>query len=185
MPKLKIILPTTKYETKLKKIAQEFKEHHNRFDINHRDKIVQALEQNDFETYFKQSEDCRNGITIPGHVPSSLLWIMNQEEIIAIADIRHYLNDYLRNVQGGHIAYEVVPSHRGKGLMNIIGKMLLQYAYDHFEIKEALITCREENIPSHKVITRLMNEMGGYPDTDTLIDGEVEKRYWIKTIKEN
>ena len=185
MPQLKIILPTTKYETELKKIAQEFKDNPSCFDINHRNKIVEALEQNDFSTYFKKSEDCRNGNPPSGHVPSSHLWIMNQEEIIAIADIRHYLNDYLRNVQGGHIAYEVVPSYRGKGLMNIIGKMLLQYAYNHFEIKEALITCRAENIPSYKVITRLMNEMGGYPDTDTLIDDEVKKRYWIKTIKEN
>ena len=176
MTNLEIILPTKKYETELKKIAQEFKDNPSHFDINHRNKIVEALEQNDFETYLKKSEDSRNGITIPGHVPSSLLWIMDQEKIVAIADIRHYLNDYLRNVQGGHIAYEVVPSYRGKGLMNPIGKMLLKYTYDHFEIKEALITCREQNIPSHKVITRLMNEMGGYPDTDTLIDGEVEKR---------
>lgn len=181
MTNLKIILPTKEWETELNKIALEFQENPSPFDINHRDEIVTAYETNDFASYFTKAENARNGITNEGHVPSSLLWIMAGGNIVAIADIRHFLNDYLRNVQGGHIAYEMVPSYRGKGLMNKIGKMLLSYAKENFGIQEALITCREKNIPSQKVIVRLMNEMGGHPDTDTLVDGAVEKRYWVKT----
>lgn len=181
MTNLKIVLPSTTYEKELSKIAVEFINTPSPFDIMHRNNIVTAYETNNFESYFTKVENNRNGITNEGRVPSSLLWIMDEEKIVAIADIRHFLNDYLRNVQGGHIAYEIVPSFRGKGLMNKIGKMLLSYAKENFGIQEALITCREKNIPSHKVIVRLMNEMGGHPDTDTLIDEEVEKRYWIKT----
>ncbi len=182
MQELKITLPTKEYEAELKKIALEFQENPSPFDINHRDKIVRAFENNDMNPYFKKCENSRNGLNLPKeHVPSSLLWITSGEKIVAIADIRHTLNDYLRNVEGGHIAYEVVPSFRGKGLMNKIGKMLLSYAKENFSIQEALITCREKNIPSHKIIVKLMQEMGGHPDTDTLVDGAVEKRYWIKT----
>ena len=181
MTNLKIILPNTAYEKELLKIAKEFKENTSVFDIMHRDKIVEAYENNDFEAYFTMAKCFREGPTPKGFVPSSFLWIMDGENIVAIADIRHHLNDYLRNVQGGHIAYEMVPSYRGKGLMNQIAKMLLAYAKENFGVTEALITCREKNIPSYKVIMRLMNEMGGYPDTDTLVDGEVEKRCWINT----
>lgn len=184
MSQFKIILPDKKYTEELLKIAKEFKENPTPFDISHRNKIVSAFENNDADGYFKNCENYRKGINLPeGRVPSFNLWIMNDQDIIAIADIRPTLNDYLRNVQGGHLAYEMAPSYRGKGLMNLIGKMLLEYMYDEFKIQKALITCREKNIPSYKVITRLMNEMGGTPDTDTLIDGEIEKRFWINTIK--
>ncbi|MBO7243820.1 MAG: GNAT family N-acetyltransferase [Alphaproteobacteria bacterium] len=184
MSNYKIVFPDKKHKKELFNIAKEFKENPTSFDINHMDKIVEAYEKNDLEMYLKKCEESRKGINLPeGHVPSFNLWIVKDDKIIAIADIRPTLNDYLRNVQGGHLAYEMVPSYRGKGLMNTIGKMLLQYMYEHFEIKEALITCREANTPSYKVISRLMNEMGGHQDTDTIIDGETEKRFWVNTLK--
>ncbi len=178
---LKIVLPDTAYLLELKKIAQSFKDNPTPFDIYHMDQIVQALDQDDFDNYFSMAENYR-GTNIPkGRVPCSFLWIMSADKIVAIADIRHTLNDYLRHVCGGHIAYEVVPEYRGKGLMNPIGKLLLKYARDNFGIKEALITCHIENTASYKVISRLMREMGGKEETDTLVDNHIEKRFWVTT----
>lgn len=178
---LKLTLPTPVYLESLKDIAQEFKENPTPFDISHTDKLVKALNTNDFDAYFNMVERLRGPDIPKGRVPSSFLWVVAEDKIVGIADIRHTLNDYLRNVCGGHIAYALAPSYRGKGLMNQIGKLLLQYARDNFGIKEALITCHIENTPSYKVIYRLMTEMGGRPETDTIVDNHIEKRFWVKT----
>lgn len=184
MENFQIIHPNPLWIEEIKNVAQEFKKYPTAFDICHMKKIVQAFNENDFNGYFKFSEDMR-GVNVPrGFVPSSFLWIIKDEKIVAIADIRHMLNDYLRNVCAGHLAYEMVPSYRGKGLMTSIAKMLLKYARDNFGIEEALITCHIENIASYKVMTKLMNELGGHPDTDTIVDGHIEKRCWVKTQKD-
>lgn len=182
---LKIILPNENYKKQLKHIAQQLKNNPSPFDIRHAEKIVEFYEQDTIASYFQIAEK-NSSINQPeGRVPSSWIWIVSEGKIVAIADIRHMLNDYLRNVQGGHIAYEVVPEFRGKGLMNKVGKLILKYARDNFGIHEALITCNIENMASHKTIVRLMNEMGGHPDTDTIVDDHIEKRYWVKTEKED
>lgn len=181
MTDYKIELASKEYMQELTHIAKEFKDNPSRFDLEHRNLIVSCYENGDFTPYFTKVENSRKGIVPEGKVAASYLFVIKEEKIIAIANIRHELNDYLRNVLGGHIGYEMVPAYRGKGLMNKIAKCILAYARDNLGITQALITCKEENIPSLKIITRLMHELGGYPDTDTLVDGKVNKRCWIET----
>ena len=183
--KLELIFPDKEYMANLKSVAKEFKENPTPYDISHMTTLVDFFKANHLEDYFELADTKRSIDQPEGFVPSTWLWVVQDGKIVAVADIRHTLNDYLRNVCGGHIAYGIVPSYRGKGLMNPIGKLLLKYARDHFGINEALITCHIENTPSYKVILRLMKEMGGHPDTDTFVDDHIEKRCWVLTEKED
>ena len=56
-----------------------------------------------------------NGIDIPPErVPSSMLWLVNDDEFIGCTDIRHNLTDRLL-LSDGHIGYEVRFSKWNKG----------------------------------------------------------------------
>lgn len=186
MHNFQVIFPDKNLKEELKTIAVDFKENKTPFDIYHIEKIINSYDQNNLDDYFQTSINAKDASKLPpDRVPSYFIWVVDGDKIVAIADIRPILNDYLRNVEGGHLAYAMVPAYRGKGLMNKVGKLILQYAKENFDLNEVLITCHVENIPSYRVITRLINEMGGHPDTDTLVDGHIEKRCWVKTFHSN
>lgn len=49
-----------------------------------------------------------------GHVPSTTLWWAGGDEYLGRIQLRHELNDFLREY-GGHIGYDVAPQHRRQG----------------------------------------------------------------------
>lgn len=88
-----------------------------------------------------------------GLVPSSTYFLYNKEhdKILGACNIRHYLNERLRN-GGGHIGDGVRPSCRGKGY----GKEIVRLALEECKklgIKEVLMSCNPDNIASKKTIT--------------------------------
>ena len=77
---------------------------------------------------------------------------------------------------GGLIGYSIRPSQRGKGYAN----EMLKLALDKFKktnIQNVLITCKDFNIASKKVIEK---NGGILEDTYKNDDGYTYMRYWIK-----
>ena len=55
------------------------------------------------------------GLDLPdGYVPDTYFFLWDDNEIVGLFKIRHYLNDFLRK-GAGHIGYGILPEHRGKG----------------------------------------------------------------------
>lgn len=55
------------------------------------------------------------GIDLPdGYVPDTYYFLWDDQEIVGLFKIRHYLNDFLASGPG-HIGYAVLPKNRGKG----------------------------------------------------------------------
>lgn len=55
------------------------------------------------------------GIDLPdGYVPDTYYFLWDDQEIVGLFKIRHYLNDFLASGPG-HIGYAVLPKYRGKG----------------------------------------------------------------------
>ena len=55
------------------------------------------------------------GLELPdGYVPDTYFFLWDDNEIVGLFKIRHYLNDFLRN-GAGHIGYGILPEYRGKG----------------------------------------------------------------------
>jgi predicted acetyltransferase len=67
-----------------------------------------------------------------------------------MTSIRHTLNEALMK-RGGHIAYGVRPTERGKGYANEILHLGLE-KLDELGVDKALLTCDKSNLASVKTI---------------------------------
>ncbi|WP_432361264.1 GNAT family N-acetyltransferase [Sporosarcina sp. UB5] len=99
----------------------------------------------------------------------------NDERIVGMVNIRHGLNDYLRQV-GGHIGYGIRPSERRKGYATYLLSEALHIT-DELGIRSVLVTCNEDNIGSAAVI---VNNGGVEDESFTEPHGNVVRRFWIK-----
>ena len=114
--------------------------------------------------------------TVPeGLVPSSTYLGIREKDnyIVGMIDIRHYLNDFLKQF-GGNIGYSVRKSERNKGYAKQMLKLALEKCKE-LKIKKVLITCDEDNIASEKVI---LSANAKFEDIRN-VDGENKKRFWI------
>ncbi|MEC5425477.1 GNAT family N-acetyltransferase [Virgibacillus sp. C22-A2] len=109
-------------------------------------------------------------------LPNSSYFLMNdQQQVVAMVDIRHELNDFLYN-EGGHIGYSVRPSERRKGYATrILGEALKKCK--KLNITRVLVTCDGDNIGSAKTIVK----NGGVEDESFQNEnGELIRRFWIE-----
>ena len=129
----------------------------------------------DFDAFLKIQEDEREGKNLPeGKVAHTSYWLVDGDRFIGRIDIRHKLNDALMHI-GGHIGYAIRPSEREKGYGSLILKLALPKA-KALGIDKALLTCKEENTSSKKIIEK----NGGIFENKVLADdGTPSLRYWI------
>jgi predicted acetyltransferase len=104
-------------------------------------------------------------------VPSTTHWWVDGDTWLGRINIRHRLNEYLRDI-GGHIGYDVRPSARRRGHATAMLAAALPVAAS-YGIEKALITCDADNTASRKVI----EANGG-----VLEDRRGDKlRFWVPT----
>lgn len=128
------------------------------------------------EIWFEELKKRSCEDTVPeGLVPSSTYLGVREEDnyIVGMIDIRHYLNEYLTQV-GGHIGYGVRKTERNKGYAKQMLKLALEKCKE-LKIKKVLITCDEDNIASEKVILSANAKLEDIRN----VDGENKKRFWI------
>lgn len=110
-------------------------------------------------------------------VPASTYFTIRESDniIVGMVNIRHYLNDILKNV-GGHIGYGIRPSERGKGYAKIQLYLALLEC-KKLGIEEAMVDCTKSNIKSEKTIIAL----GGVFDKEFYDQPHkrVLRNYWI------
>lgn len=109
-------------------------------------------------------------------VPQSPFWIVLGNEYAGRLNIRHELNETLRQF-GGHIGYAVRPSMRRRGIATRALELGLVEARD-LGLNRVLVTCSDDNIGSRKVI----EANGGVLEdvVETVFHPEPVRRYWIK-----
>jgi predicted acetyltransferase len=88
-------------------------------------------------------------------VPASTYFTVreNDNKIVGMVNLRHYLNDMLRQV-GGHIGYSIRPTERGKGYAKVQLYLALLEC-KKLGIEEAMVDCVKSNIKSEKTIIAL------------------------------
>ncbi len=124
-----------------------------------------------FKDHIFSNINMSRGINLqPQWVPQTKYWLFVDGYPVGIGKLRHYLNDNLRKI-GGHIGYCIRPNARSKGYGNIILCELLKKAREK-SIPRALITCKETNIPSRKVIEYNGGELERIENGECL--------YWIR-----
>ncbi|EGQ79441.1 acetyltransferase [Fusobacterium animalis ATCC 51191] len=128
------------------------------------------------EDWLEELKKRSSEATVPeGLVPSSTYLGVREKDnyIVGMIDIRHYLNEFLKQF-GGNIGYSVRKNERNKGYAKQMLKLALEKCKD-LKMKKVLITCDEDNIASEKVI---LSAGAKFEDIRSL-EGKNKKRFWL------
>ena len=129
------------------------------------------------EDWLEELKKRSSEATVPeGLVPSSTYLGVREKDnyIVGMIDIRHYLNNFLKQF-GGNIGYSVRKSERNKGYAKQMLELALEKCKD-LKMKKVLITCDEDNIASEKVI---LSANAKFEDIRSF-EGKNKKRFWIE-----
>lgn len=120
-------------------------------------------------------EQSARGENLPeGWVPSHTYWLIDDQRVIGIVNIRHYLTPALEK-RNGHIGYSIRPSEQKKGYGTELLRLALQKAKE-LGIHRALLTCDENNLGSRRIIEK----NGGELQDIIEVDGDAVMRFWIE-----
>jgi predicted acetyltransferase len=137
--------------------------------------FVIGFDISDFGEYVEKLLNLSKGIGLPdGAVPHSTFWLVKNGRILGVSNLRHRLNDKLRN-DGGNIGYGVRPSERRKGYASMLLSKTLEKAKE-FGLTEVLITCSSTNLGS---IGTIKNNNGVF-EKEVKHAAATVRYYWIK-----
>lgn len=176
MDRLILIKPSKEYKNLIVDMLDEWVEYNQTHITNHSPAAIFYPYKDDFDAYIKHFEE---GETNPreGLVPATTYFALDKERniIVGACQIRHYLNEKLRN-GGGHIGDGVRPSERRKGYATEIIALAVKKCKE-MDIDEIMISCLEDNIGSRKSI---LNNGGIYERSVPEKDEGILEIYWIK-----
>lgn len=144
---MKLIRPSMAYTRSFRELTDEMRAESDGFPA-----FWNALkERDDIEGYIRERANHAHGKQLPdGWVPASTFWLVDGDEIVGEANLRHELTEHLRTV-GGHVGYWIRPSMRRKGYGAHILRMILPEA-KKIGIERLLVTCDETNEASRRII---------------------------------
>ncbi len=170
---MKLIEPSAEYAQKIRAYRQEFLDCGSSMDgmgpLRHYEDPLEWIRVSDL---YKRPETLPKGKVIA----TQYLFVREEDDkIVGMIQIRHYLNDYLAKY-AGHIGYSVAPSERRKGYASLMLKTALPFCRK-IGLDRVLITCIKDNEGSRRTI---LKNGGQYDGTVYEPDERVDiERYWI------
>lgn len=129
----------------------------------------------DFVKMLKRISEFAEGKNLPqGFVPSSTLWLVEDDQLIGVTNLRHYLNEKTTYC-GGHIGIGIRPSFRDKGLGKYLMKLSIQ-ALLNKGVTAIHIHCHKRNKASAKCIT----DNGGVFHSEVSVNEDIVQRFLVK-----
>lgn len=101
-----------------------------------------------------------------GYVPDTYYFLWDNNKIVGVFKLRHFLNEWLRN-NAGHVGYGILPEENGKGYATKGLALLKEKAKSIIEEDELYLSVHKDNPASLKV----QQNNGAY------IVGEIEGEY--------
>ena len=170
---MKLIEPTAEYCRQIQAYRQEFLDCGDSMDgTSHLRRMEDPKKWVDYCCLSKDPDNLSDG-----SVPATQFIFIREEDnkIVGMLQIRHFLNDYLKNY-AGHIGYSVAPSERRKGYATQMLRIALPEC-QKLGIDKVLITCIDSNVGSRKTI---LANGGVYESTVYEPDEKVNlEKYWI------
>ena len=140
MEELVLVVPTIE----LKNEALQYKEEH----FNHGDMQVHGsgglAYYDDYEAWLEHIAEIKDSET---HTSTFFTKRLSDNKLIGCVKIHQTLNDENRN--GGHIAYGIRPSERGKGYGTKQLRLALEYVKQEGK-KQVIVACDKDNVVSVK-----------------------------------
>jgi len=167
---MELIIPTMEH----KEAALAFRQEH----IDHGEHSIHGgsglADAKTYEAWLKKNEDLAARVPTEQLVRSTLYFGMHEGKIMGILQIRHNLNQFLRDTYG-NIGYGVRPTERRRGYASQMLALALETCRT-LGLKEVLISCSKANVASAKTITK---NGGVFAREFTETDGRVVQQYWI------
>ena len=111
------------------------------------------LENMNFEEWYKELDNNKNKDKLPKEYSTQTTYlVIDNNEIVGILNARWEKVSALM-LFGGLIGYSIRPKYRGKGYANEMLKLGLE-KFKEKDINEVLISCKDFNIASKKVIEK-------------------------------
>ena len=131
----------------------------------------------DYDAFLMKLEKWKHQERIgPNYSPQTTFGVFDNERLIGGFVLRHKLKGMLID-HGGNIGYLIRPGERKKGFGKMLQKRALEKARE-IGLEKVLVTCREDNIGSIKIIE---SNSGKYENS--YYDESLRKayrRYWIQ-----
>lgn len=131
-----------------------------------------------FPAYVQSLLDEELGRNLPdGWVPCTHRWLVTpNDEVVGVTRLRHTIDTPFLAESGGHIGFDVAPSHRRRGYGHFALAVALTRARQ-LGLDEALLYAAEDNVASRAVIGRA----GGQLETVFYSEFWHEQlcRYWL------
>ncbi|AZZ60219.1 GNAT family N-acetyltransferase [Oenococcus sp. UCMA 16435] len=119
-------------------------------DVNGFHNPVYQMSFDEYKNWLIAAENDSNVANLkPSYVPQTTFWLYD-ERPIGIGRIRHYLNKNLE-LNGGHLAYAIRSTQRGKSYGNILFSLLLNECRK-MKINPVQFSVQEVNEASNKII---------------------------------
>ena len=135
----------------------------------------------DFKTFVENSRAQETQATNPNYSTMTTYYAFVNGKIAARISCRWQLEKGNLATIGGHIGYQTLPEFRRQGIMT----RLLSFALEQYAkrgINPVLITAREDNIASRRIIEKAGGILENIIDLE---DGHRLARYWITLDLEN
>lgn len=167
---MKLVSPTVEYqESYIAYIEELGDEERYPFPLD--------FEYEDFASLLKKLDNYAIGSNIPKNmVPSSTFWLIQNNKIIGVTNLRHYLNKDIEHC-GGHIGLGIRPSCRGKGIGNFLMAESIK-KLNSMGVNDVHIHCYKDNLASSAMI--LAN--GGCLTSEFSEQNKVIQRYVVRTM---
>ncbi len=165
---MKLVKPSKKYQTSYLGYIKELgDEERYPFPLD--------FAYDDFDALLEKLENFALGKKMPtGYVASTTLWLVENEEILGVTNLRHKLNKQIMFC-GGHIGLSIRPSQRGKSLGNKLMNLSIKKLHC-MGVNQIHIHCYKSNLKSAKII---MNN-GGVLDSEINDKEKIVQRYIVE-----
>jgi predicted acetyltransferase len=184
MTNIELIKPEKNHRNIIADFINEHKDS-GEFEI-HGGALVEKME---YEDWLQQLADNSDKSTVKENwVIASTFLVMRKSDnkMIAMLDIRHELNDFLKSY-GGHIGLGIRPTERGKGYGNEITKMALVFC-KKIGLQKVMFACFKDNFVSRKVIEScggilekeiMLSEIKNFPFCNVECGERIVQIFWI------
>ncbi|MGN1371477.1 MAG: GNAT family N-acetyltransferase [Candidatus Coprovivens sp.] len=119
--------------------------------INGFENEYENLPRENFEQHIKALIDHSEGKKLKeGYVPDTYFFLWDDNKIVGVFKLRHYLNDWLRK-NAGHLGYGILPEENGKGYATKGLALMKKEAAKIIKENEIYLSVHKDNKASLKV----------------------------------